>query len=441
MRRVPLSRGHWLLGHALDLRAAPHRFAADVALRNGGMAEIRFLHRRLLVVSDGDVARHILVTRAERYRRSFHYENPVLGNGLLSTDGPGWLKRRRQVGAAFRRETLERLVPVVVAETERLIERWSERMRAGEAIPLKAEMHRLAIRVIGRSLLSESVDEAKADELGALTTRTLRLVARRNTTLPRLPTWVPTSVNRGLLASRASLEDFLRPIIASRRDAPPRGDLLDRLLAVRDPETGDALSDAEVLDEAKTLFGAGYETTASALTWTLDLLARHPEAADRLRAEATAQLGTGVPTFADLARLPFLSSVINESLRIFPPVYNLGRVNVESDEIDGHPVPRGRVAVISILGMHHDPRVWGDPEVFRPERFDGEWPSRWFMPFATGQHVCIGNNFALTEMAVCLAMIVRNFEIRPADATPTEAIGAITLVPAREISVRLSPAA
>lgn len=193
MRRVPFARGHWLLGHALDMRAAPHRFVADTAVRNGGMAEIRFLHRTLLAVADGEVA---------RYRRSFHYENPVLGSGLLTTDGPGWLKRRRQVSGAFRRDSLERLVPVVVAETQRLVERWSALAAAGEAVPLKAELHRLAIRVIGRSLLSEAVDEAKADELAALTSRTLRLVARRNTTLPRFPFWVPTSVNRGLLARR-----------------------------------------------------------------------------------------------------------------------------------------------------------------------------------------------------------------------------------------------
>src|SRR5690606_29479335 len=129
----------WLLGHALDMRAAPHRFVADTAVHNGGMAEIRFLHRTLLAVADGEVARHILVTRAERYRRSFHYENPVLGSGLLTTDGPGWLKRRRQVSGAFRRDTLERLVPVVVAESQRLVERWSALAAAGAAVPLKAE--------------------------------------------------------------------------------------------------------------------------------------------------------------------------------------------------------------------------------------------------------------------------------------------------------------
>lgn len=438
-RPIPRAVGHRVLGSALQLAAGPHRFVADTGRLHGGLAAFRVLHRPFLAVTDAEYVRHVLVTHHDRYQRSYHYENPILGKGLLTTDGPVWLKRRRQVSPAFRRDALERLVPLARRETERLLARWEEHARLGRPAPLGADMMELAISVIGKSLLSAEVSPEEAARFGATVRHALSLLRRRNNSLFRAPRWAPTRLNRGLRASRRALDDFLRPIIAAHRADPgARGDLVDALLAVRDPETGDALDDGEVLDETKTLFGAGFETTATALTWTLYLLARHPEVAERWHAELDRELGGRPPEWADLERLRFTGNVVSESLRLFPPVYNAARECVVPDSIDGYPIPRGTVLLLSILGVHRDPRHWAEPDAFRPERFEGEWPRRAFLPFATGKHQCIGNHFALTEIAVSLALIGQRFRLALADPAPVEPVAQITLVPSREIPLRLT---
>ena len=439
-RPVPRAPGTLLLGNAAPMIAAPHWYAAATAREHGGIVGLRVLNRRLLAIAHADYVRQVLVTHAAKYRRSFHYENPVLGNGLLSSDGPSWLARRRQVNAAFRRDTLERLVPVVREETNRVIERWSANASSGQPVGLVHEMQRLTIAIIGRSLLSMALSEDDAVRFANAVRDAARFTRRRNTALVIPPLWVPTSANRGLLRMRDLLDNFLRPIIAERRRQPAgRRDLLDALIAVRDPETGEALDDQALLNEAKTLFAAGFETTATALTWTLHLLARHPEVAARWHAEVDREVGHRPVEWADLERLPYLGSVISESLRLYPPVYNIGRVCVERDQINGYDIPVGTVLLLSILGVHHDPQFWPDPLRFDPDRFAGEWQRHAFIPFATGQHVCIGNNFALTEMAVSLVGIAQRFRIEPADDAPVDALANVTLLPAREIPIRLVP--
>ncbi len=436
-RPVPRAPGNFLLGNAAPMIAAPHWYAAATAREHGGIVGLRVLNRRLIAISHADYVRNVLVTNAAKYRRSFHYENPVLGNGLLSSDGPSWLARRRQVNAAFRRDTLERLVPVAREETDRVIERWSATASRGESVGLVHEMQRLTISIIGRSLLSTALSEADAVRFANAVRDAARFTRRRNTALVIPPLWVPTSANRGLLRMRDLLDNFLMPIIAERRRQPVgRRDLLDALIAVRDPDTGEALDDQAVLNEAKTLFAAGFETTATALSWTLHLLARHPEVAARWYDEVDREVGDRPVEFADLERMPYLDRIISESLRLYPPVYNIGRVCVERDQINGYDIPAGTVLLLSILGVHHDPQFWPDPLRFDPDRFAGEWSRHAFIPFATGQHVCIGNNFALTEMAVSLVGIAQRFRIEPVDAAPVDAIANVTLLPAREIPIR-----
>lgn len=439
-RPVPRAPGGFLLGNAKPMIAAPHWYAASTAREHGGIVGLRVLNRKLVAVSHADYIRQILVTSGQKYRRSFHYENPVLGNGLLSSDGPSWLARRRQVNAAFRRDTLERLVPVAREETDRVVDRWSTSASRGETVGLVHEMQRLTISIIGRSLLSTALSEEDAVRFANAVRDAARFTRRRNTALVIPPLWVPTSANRGLLRMRDLLDGFLRPIIAERRALPPaRRDLLDALIAVRDPDTGEALDDQAVLNEAKTLFAAGFETTATALCWTLHLLARHPDVAARWHDEVDREIGSRPVEWADLERLPYLEHIISESLRLYPPVYNIGRVCVERDEIGGYDIPVGTVLLLSILGAHHDPQFWPEPLRFDPDRFAREWPRHAFIPFATGQHVCIGNNFALTEMAVSLVGIAQRFRIEPVDDAPVDAIANVTLLPSREIPVRLVP--
>ena len=442
-RPLPRAKGHPVLGSALHIAAGPHRFVADAAAAGGGIAGFRILHRRFVAISDPELIRHVLVTGQERYRRSFHYKNPVVGQGLLTMDGPVWLKRRRQVNPAFRKDTLQRLVPIVREETARVLQRWEEAAREGRPVPAIADMQWLSVSVSARALLSRPVGSSDAARFTDEIRDALRLIRRRNTSLLVAPAWAPTPLNRGLKRHRDALDAYLRPIIAERRDRLRAGeaetDLLDALLRVADPESGDALSDQEVLDEAKTLFAAGFETTATALGWTLYLLATHPAVADRWREEVDRELGGRPPEWEDLPRVRYTSNLVSESLRLFPPVYNVARVCVRPDVVGGCAIEPGTVVMMSILGVHHDAAHWPEPEAFRPERFDGEWPRRAYLPFATGQHLCIGNNFALTEIAVALAVIAQRFRFTRADDAPVTPSARITLVPDREISLRLEP--
>lgn len=193
------------------------------------------------------------------------------------------------------------------------------------------------------------------------------------------------------------------------------------------------------MDETKTLFLAGFETTATALTWALYLLARHPEAAGALRSEVDSVLGGRAPEWPDLARLGYTAQILYETMRRYPPVYAVARRCVEDDELGGYAIAHGTPVLISNYGVHRAP-AWGpDPECFRPERFAPglEWPKRAYMPFAAGRHLCIGNDFAMVEMTVALAMIAQQYRFTTADESPVGESARITLVPDREIELRL----
>lgn len=437
--RIPFTPGDRLLGSARAFAQAPHTFVDEVA-RPHGLAEFRVLHRRFIAVRDAELVRHVLVTGQARYARSYHYRNPVIGDGLLTTDGPAWRKRRRQVQPAFHRETLAHVARATNRASDALLERWEDRRLRGEAVDVATFMSPFALSVIGQTLLSTDVDWAEATAFGGAIRRSLRLLRVRNTSILRLPPWVPTPLNAELAKTRRILDRFVRPIIEDRRQrvsssAPP--DLLASLMTVRDPESGEPLSDRAVLDEAKTLFTAGYETTASALTWALYLLAAHPEAAARWHGELDRVLGDRPPELDDLRRLEHGQRVLQEALRLYPPVYTVARECLEDDDLGGHRVPKGSVLLLSVWGVHRDGRLWDAPDDFVPDRFAGPWPQHAFLPFATGKHLCIGNHFALTEMAVALARIGQRYELERVDPTPVGTFPQITLIPDRPVWVRL----
>jgi enediyne biosynthesis protein E7 len=440
-RPVPEAEGHWLLGNARELARAPHRFMTAAAARHGGIVQLRLLRRRVVVVSDPELAQQVLVSRWERYQRGTHNRNLGIlgGEGLLSTEGEGWRKRRRQVQPAFRRECLERLVPAVTTAVDGVLASWERARVAGKAVPLGADMLRLAMSAMGRMLLSAEIPEAQGARLGVILHDALMLLRRRNTTIWPAPLWLPTPANRRLRGYRDELTRFAESHIRGRETAaasdPP--DILDALLALRDPETGERLSHEALVDETKTLFVAGFETTATALTWTLYLLARHPEIAAKWRAEIDAALGGRSPRWEDLARLPYTAQILLESMRLYPPVYAIARRCIEDDELGGFHIPAGMPVLIAIYGVHRAPAWGGAAAQFRPERFESGWPKRAYMPFAAGPHLCIGNDFAMVEMTVALARIAQRYTLATVSDAPPGESARITLVPDREIFLRL----
>jgi cytochrome P450 len=239
------------------------------------------------------------------------------------------------------------------------------------------------------------------------------------------PLWVPTRRNRAFRRAKGLLDGVvLRVIESRRRGGPAANDLLDRLLAARDEESGAGMSDQQLKDEVLTLLFAGHDTTAAALSWAWLLLARHPEVQEALHAEAAAHLAGRTPTAEDLPHLPLASAVFEEALRLYPPAPGLARVAVGPDEIQGHPIPAKAIVMPSQWVTHRHPDYWEDPDQFRPERFlPGRTPERpkfAYFPFGGGPRVCIGNTFALIEGALVLAALAQRFHFRPADDREVE---------------------
>lgn len=440
--------GHWLLGSAQQLAAAPHQFIASAPSPFNGLVSFRVLHKRIIAVNDPNIVRHIMVTQHQRYTRSYHYINPVLGQGLLSTDGALWQKRRRQVQPAFRRETMLHLVRMANSTVDKLFAHWDAAIVASQPLDLLTEMQKFALSVNSKALLSLDVSWDAAEKFGIAVSDALKLLRKRNNSVVRFPAWVPTQLNRQLAHTRSILEEHIAPIIRERRaqaalqnEAPqnetPQSDILAALLDARDPETGDALSDREILDETKTLFAAGFETTATALTWAIYLLAHNPEQAAHWYAEVDKVLEGRDPQWEDLPNLPFTANMINEVLRLYPPVYNIARECIEPDEINGIEIKKGSVVVMSILGIHRDERWWPEPLAFLPERFTQSWHKQAYLPFATGRHLCVGNHFALTEMAVALIRLAQRYRVELINPTPVGMAAQITLVPDRPLPFKL----
>lgn len=440
----PQARGHWLFGHAAQFAATAHLLPAQVGGGHGGIAWFRILHKRFLAVTDADYIRQVLVTRHEKYERSFQYRNSqvINGLGLLSTDGPFWLKRRRQILPAFRPDGLQRLAPVTRDATQAMLDRWEALRRNGDTVATMAETQHLTLSVIGRALLSADIGRDNSERFGAAVRDSLHLLRKRNTSWFAPPLWLPTRANRHLHMTRQILDEYVNRHIAARSQpqCPVHHDILQTMRQAREPDGSVALDHAALRDETKTLFIAGFETTATALAWTLYALAGRPALAEQIHDELRLVLGGDPPELDSLKRLPLTAAAINETMRLYPSVYHISREALDDDEFNGRSIPRGTNLLLSIFGMQRDPALWTDADEFRPQRFlDDAWPKHAFMPFIVGKHTCIGNHFALTEMIIALAMIVQRYRLSLADPRPVGMQARITLAPDREISLRLEP--
>jgi cytochrome P450 len=273
------------------------------------------------------------------------------------------------------------------------------------------EMMRLTLRIVGETLLAYDPSDA-ASEVGAALRFLLSIANRRASSVLHLPPSVPTFENLRFRRALATLDQVVLRIIAERRRNPgDRGDLLSMLMQSRDEETGESMDDRQLRDEAMTIFLAGHETTANALGFTWLLLSRHPATFRELRAELSQVLGGRSPTLADLPRLTLTRRILQESMRLYPPAWIIGRSVIGPDEIGGYEIPARSIVFISPYVVHRHPRLWENPEGFDPHRFAQEPPRGAYFPFGGGPRMCIGNGFASMESELLLATIAQR--VRP----------------------------
>lgn len=416
---IPGPRARFLFGSMREARADPLRLYREGRDRYGDVVRFQSFGRMywILLAHPEDVE-YVLRGNHHNYPKGIFETRLKLlvGEGLLTSDGSFWLRQRRLAQPAFHRRRLAMLGETMAGAAEELAERWRPRARGKASFDVTADMMRLTLRIVGQALFSADVS-GEADTVGRALTVALEHVNYRMMHFFALPERVPTPRNLRFRRAMQQLDPVALGLIERRRrSGEDAGDLLSMLLMARDEETGESMSDAQLRDEVMTILLAGHETTAVALSWTWYLLARNPEAEHKLHAELDRVLAGRTPGVEDLPNLPYTRMVVDETMRLYPPAWGMGRQAKEDDEIRGYRIPAGVPVALSQYVTHRHPDFWERPDAFDPERFTPERsagrPQFAYFPFAGGPRQCIGNNFALMEAQLVLATIAQRYRLR-----------------------------
>jgi cytochrome P450 len=388
----------------------------------------------LFVVAAPAHIRRVLQENNANYRRTpFHDRlKAVMGEGLVTSDGELWQRQRRLLQPAFRAERIRRFVESMAIAAAELAARWRNAADTGQVLDISREMSDLTLDIAVRCMFGQEQRGGDAAISAAVHAAQHWLSGRFWSLAPNWTERLPTPANRRFRRALATLDAAVGHIIAERQAAGETGDdLLGMLLAAQ--EEGVGSDTRQVRDEAMTMLLAGHETSAAALTWVWHLLACHPEVADAVRGEIDCTLGgPRAPSPDDLGRLDLSRAVIQESMRLYPPVGWFGRLAAGPDRLGAHHIPRGAILALSPWLVQRDPRFWPEPERFDPARFTpGARPAPYtYFPFGGGPRTCLGNHFAMIEMLVALTVLMPRFRLRPAAGTSVRPELRVTLRPA-----------
>ncbi|SDM74583.1 cytochrome P450 [Allokutzneria albata] len=399
-----------LLGHALTLLRDPLRFIGSLA-EHGDLVHVRFGPLRAVVVCDPELAHQVITNE-----RVFDKEGPlwrrareVEGDGLITTARAGHRRRRRMVQPAFHRAKMPHYATIMSDVLADETTAWQD----GEIVPVSAFALRLTSETTARVMFTDSADPEAVAGIRAALPDLVGGVFRRMLS-PAPVNLLPTPANRAFVRARKRLQDSVERLIAGYRTAGERDDMMAVLLAAEHDENG-TTDDEEMSALVTGLFLAGTETTSSSVSWTMHMLAEHPDVQERLRREAESVLGDRVPAYEDLIHLPYTRAVVTEVLRLYPPAWLLARVTTSRTTLGGHVLAAGMNVIYSPYLVQRRPQQYPDPE-----RFD---PGRWlnaasgcpgsFLTFGEGARKCAGDTFALTQLMVVATGLVRRWELRP----------------------------
>jgi cytochrome P450 len=436
----PGPRGWPIVGNLPAFRRDQLGFYAACARDYGDVVPVRFGPRAGLIVSHPDAIEDVLVTRARDFVKSpaLRLMRPLLGAGLLLSEGDFWLRQRRQLQPAFHRQRIAGYGEAMTTLTGRHLAGWKD----GATVEVHAEMMTLTQAIVTKTLFDADVSgdaRVVGDALNVLNSD----FSDRLGSVWQPPPWLPTP---GVLRARRAirnLDAIVYRIIADRRArGEDRGDLLSMVLAAQDADDGTRMTDRQVRDEIMTLFLAGHETTAVALSWTFYLLAQHPEAETWLIDELRDVLGGRAPTVADLPKLRRTDMVVTEAMRLYPPAYALGRFSIRPTEIAGERIQPRTIVVLATSTVQRDPRWFVEPDAFRPERWADDLARRLprfaYFPFGGGPRQCIGNTFAQMEAVLVLATIAQRFRLALVPGQRVTATPYVTLRPEPGIRMLLT---
>jgi cytochrome P450 len=426
-RVPPGPKGHPVMGMLGPIRRDPLGTLMEIFERYGDTVRIRLGPIRSTVVYHPDGVKHVLQEQVKNYTKdhvSYDIVRWIAGDGLLTSRGETWLRQRRLAQPAFHRQRIAAMGELMIRRSEETLAEWEAIAGSGRSIDVGDAMMRLALRIVGDALFGADVD-AQADTISRNFHTLSDQVVTRFRSFNLIPPVLPRRRDQEWRQAKAALDQVIYAMIAERRrSGEDRGDLFSMLMLAEDEETGERMNDKQLRDELLTMLVAGHETTATALTWAWGLLDRNPEAATRLHAELDAVLGgPGVSpaerralTPADLPQLAYTRMVIDETLRLYPPIYIFSRAVKQADTVGGYAIPKGSSVDVSPYITHRHPAFWPDPERFDPERFTPERVAARhkyaYFPFSTGPRICIGNNFALMEATLALATLASRLRLR-----------------------------
>ena len=419
-----------VLGHLPAFRAQPIQFLTKMAREYGDLPYFRLGPQHVYLVNHPDLVREVLVTNQANFTKSRALQRAriLLGEGLLTSEGPFHLRQRRLVQPAFHRDRLAAYAAVMSEYGARLRDQWT----AGSTVDVAGQMMRLTLAVVGKTLFSADV-EAEASEIGEALTSVLKMFRTLMMPFSEYLEKLPLPSVRRFEKARARLDQTIYGLIHERRaSGEDTGDLLSMLLLAQDEEAdGAGMTDKQVRDEALTLFLAGHETTANALTWTWYLLAQNPECERRLHQEIDSVLEGRLPRFSDLAQLRYTEMVFAEAMRLYPPAWAIGRMSKQPFELGGVKIGAKSICIVSPYVTQRDPRWFPDPERFDPDRWSPEAresrPKFSYFPFGGGARVCIGERFAWMEGVLMIAAIAQKWKLKLAPDQKVEPLPLITL--------------
>ncbi|AFZ23787.1 cytochrome P450 [Cylindrospermum stagnale PCC 7417] len=409
----PGPKHHWLMGVVSEYTRNPIGFMSECAKEYGDIVYWQWPLLSFYQLNHPDHIEEVLVKKNNLFSKhlSLQILQRMFGNGLLSSEGDFWQRQRRLTQPAFHRDRIFSYGEVMVDYTNRLLTNWSD----GKIIAIHEEMMHLTLEIVAKTLFGAEVTEVETVEKIMQISMAYFDDRNNNFLLFVIPDWVPLPHNLRFQKAAQQFDEIIYPIIQRRRESgEDQGDLLSMLLQMQD-ENGNRMSDKQLRDEAVTLFIAGHETTALAISWGWYLLSQHPEIEQKLHVELQTVLAGRTPTFADLPQLPYTDRVIMEIMRLYPPAWAMVRTALEDCEIAGYPVRAGDSMIMSQWIMHRDSRYFDQPEVFNPDRWEGDLakriPTFAYFPFGGGPRICIGQSFAKMEAVLLLATISQKFRL------------------------------
>jgi cytochrome P450 len=410
----PSPKAGILGGHFLKFRRRPTGFLTEAAAL-GDVVFFKMGGQPAYFLNHPDLARDLLVVNAHKFKkgRALQRAKKLLGEGLLTSEKEFHLRQRRMIQPAFHRQKISEYAKTMIEYADKMANSWQE----GEIRDIDKEMMRLTLQIVGKTLFSADVEDS-SDEVGSALTALIEMFNYLLLPFSEILEKLPIPQARRFNRAKETLDKVIYGIINERRaSGKDTGDLLSMLLTAQDETDGGAMTDEQVRDEALTLFLAGHETTANALTFTFYLLSQNPEKEKLLHKELDEVLGARLPAPEDYPNLEYTEAVLAEAMRLFPPAWALGRLALEDHEFGGYKIPKGALVLLSPFVAHRDERFWENADEFQPERWQKlsvkEASNKYiYLPFGGGVRRCIGEQFAWTEGVLLIAALAGKWKLR-----------------------------